>query len=218
MPRRVTLDPDELLSTLGTGIAADDVTERILDAAAELFARHGIGRCSVEEVAERSGLGRTTVYRRFGSRRALVDAVLARECRRFFGEIIAATDHIDRFEDLVVEGFLVGLSSVESSVLAGLVRSEPDLFRLLTVDAGPVLTAAADVLAAAYGPTDRPDHVRFVAEILVRLAISMLLVPSAGLDPDDPVGARAALHGLLDPVLVPLGEERSLAAPVVPGR
>ncbi len=210
MPRRVSLDPDELLSTLGTGVPVDDVTDRILDAAGELFALHGIGRCSVEEVAERSGLGRTTVYRRFGSRSALVDAVLVRECRSFFAAIIAATSHVERFEDLVVEGFLVGLSSAESSVLAGLVRSEPDLLRLLTVGSGPVLAAAADVLVAAYGPTEEPHHVRLVAEVLVRLAISMVLVPSDGLDPGDPVMARAALHELLDPVLVPLGERRAL--------
>lgn len=209
MPRRVTLDPDELVSSFGSGEPDDEVTARILDAAAALFVRHGIGRCSVEDVAAHSGLGRTTVYRRFGSRRTLVDAVIVRECRRFFGGIVEATGHLERFEDAVVEGLLVGLSTAESAVLTDLARSEPDLQQLLTVDGGPVLDAATGVLVAAYGPTDDPAHVRLVAEVLVRLAISLLLVPSSELDLSDPAAARGALHRLLDPVLQPLGERRA---------
>lgn len=213
----MNFDADGWLRTLGTRVDGDEVTDRILDAAAELFLQHGIGRCSVEDVAERSGLGRTTVYRRFGSRQSLVDAVIARECRRFFGGIIAATSHLDRFEDLVVDGLLVGLSSADSSVLAGLARSEPDLLHVLTVGAAPVIDAATDVLADAYGPTEDPDHVRVVAEALMRLAVSLLLTPSSAIELSDPDRARRQLHQLLDPVLGPLGARRAVGVAGSPG-
>ena len=48
---------------------------RILDAAAELFAERGL-HVSLDEVAERAGVGVGTVYRRFADREALVDALL----------------------------------------------------------------------------------------------------------------------------------------------
>ena len=94
MPRAVAIDIDGVLHAAIAAPSgpedADDATERILDAAAELFATHGIQRCSVEEIARHSGVGRTTVYRRFENRNQIVQAVLARECRRFFSSFIAS--------------------------------------------------------------------------------------------------------------------------------
>jgi AcrR family transcriptional regulator len=86
------------------------------------MADFGLGRWSVEDVAERSGLGRTTVYRRFDGRDALVHAVLAREARRFFDAIALAVAHLDDLADQVVEGLLVGLRMAQASVLPALLR------------------------------------------------------------------------------------------------
>jgi AcrR family transcriptional regulator len=48
--------------------------ERILCAAREAFAEHGL-EASVEEIASRAGVGMGTLYRRFPSKTALVDAI-----------------------------------------------------------------------------------------------------------------------------------------------
>ena len=48
--------------------------QRILDAARELFAERGLA-VTLDDVAHRAGLGVGTVYRRFGSRDELVDAL-----------------------------------------------------------------------------------------------------------------------------------------------
>jgi AcrR family transcriptional regulator len=48
--------------------------ERILEAARIAFAEHGLD-ASVEEIAERAGVGMGTLYRRFPSKTALVDAI-----------------------------------------------------------------------------------------------------------------------------------------------
>jgi AcrR family transcriptional regulator len=52
--------------------------EAILEAALELFVRDGFGPMSIERVAERAGVGKTTVYRRFSSKEDLVVASIAR--------------------------------------------------------------------------------------------------------------------------------------------
>ena len=55
------------------------VEDRILDAAVEAAALHGIGRMSVADVAKRAGLSRPTVYKRFPSKDELVRATVERE-------------------------------------------------------------------------------------------------------------------------------------------
>jgi AcrR family transcriptional regulator len=190
---------------------ADETTERILDAAAELFVTRGMRRCSVEEIAERSGVGRTTIYRRFEHRNQIVQAVLARETQRFFAGILAATAGIQVFEDLVVEAFLRGLGEAQSSLLTEMVRTQPELRALFTVDAEPLIAAATSFLVTAFGPVpEAADRTRVagVAELLVRLAISLVVSGPGGLPVGDDARSRRALHELLDPLLVPLGELR----------
>jgi AcrR family transcriptional regulator len=51
--------------------------ERILCAAARLFAERGADQVSMDEVADVAGVGKGTVFRRFGSRAALAQAVLS---------------------------------------------------------------------------------------------------------------------------------------------
>lgn len=211
MRRPVVIDVDDVVRTVFSAPDADPASERILDAAAELFATRGIRRCSVEEIAERSGVGRTTVYRRFEHRNQIVAAVLARECRRFFGSILTGTAGIEVFEDLVVEAFLAGLHSAETSLLTEMVRTQPELLALFTVDAEPLIASASAVLVAAFGPVERASDrelVAGVAELLVRLAISLVVSGPGGLPVGDDEASRRALHDLLDPLLVPLAALR----------
>src|SRR5581483_4130529 len=46
----------------------------ILDAAQEAFAEHGLG-VTLDEIADRAGVGIGTVYRRFADKDALIDAL-----------------------------------------------------------------------------------------------------------------------------------------------
>jgi AcrR family transcriptional regulator len=57
--------------------------ERILCAARRLFEERGVGCVSMDEVAEAAGVGKGTLFRRFGSRAALAAAVLSERERAF---------------------------------------------------------------------------------------------------------------------------------------
>jgi AcrR family transcriptional regulator len=57
--------------------------ERILSAATRLFDERGAGCVSMDEVAEAAGVGKGTLFRRFGSRAALAAAVLSERERGF---------------------------------------------------------------------------------------------------------------------------------------
>lgn len=68
--------------------------ERLLRAAAEIFCRHGINAVGVDRVVEAAGTAKTTLYKLFGSKDRLVEAVLASEGSAwrawFLGRIDAA--------------------------------------------------------------------------------------------------------------------------------
>jgi AcrR family transcriptional regulator len=55
--------------------------DRLVDAACECFAAGGVN-VSVDEIARRAGVGHGTVFRRFPTKDALLDAVLAQELDR----------------------------------------------------------------------------------------------------------------------------------------
>jgi AcrR family transcriptional regulator len=62
--------------------------ERILCTAARLFGERGADCVSMDDVADAAGVGKGTVFRRFGSRAALAQAVLSEHERAFQEEII----------------------------------------------------------------------------------------------------------------------------------
>jgi AcrR family transcriptional regulator len=69
---------------------ADAVRNRgkVLAAAERLFAEHGAGCVSMDAVAAEAGVGKGTLFRRFGDRAGLAQAVLSERSRRFQDAII----------------------------------------------------------------------------------------------------------------------------------
>jgi AcrR family transcriptional regulator len=73
--------------------------ERVLDAAVDLLVRLGADRTTLDDVARAAGVSKTTVYQRWGSRDALLLAVLRRERdlqhRRIRDDVCATTGPVD---------------------------------------------------------------------------------------------------------------------------
>ena len=61
----------------GAAVLRDDLTEAIRDAVLEELAAHGYGRMSIEGVARRAGVGKTTIYRRWSSKLQMVIDVVS---------------------------------------------------------------------------------------------------------------------------------------------
>ncbi|TDC45874.1 TetR/AcrR family transcriptional regulator [Actinomadura sp. KC345] len=186
---------------------ADDLDTRILDAALMEFETYGLRRVSVEDVAKRAGVARTTIYRRFTNKEQLLQAVILRECRRFLTAIAEATEDLASPGDAVVEGFVVGLQSARTHpLMTRVLESEPEAFLpQLSMNGGAVMLAARDILADRLrraNPGGPEDH-NTVAEVLLRLAVSLLLVPGGGLALDDEDAIRAFARDYLTRMLRP---------------
>jgi AcrR family transcriptional regulator len=199
---------DLVLSTGGK----DAVAETILDAALQEFLAYGLRRTNVDVVAKRAGVSRATLYRRFDGKDALVQAVLIRECRRFFTSIVAATGHLSTVEERLVEGFVVGVRYArEDPLMNRLMASDPEaLLPYLTVNGGLVVAVARDFLVQQgerHGelPSIEGREPAGVAELFVRLAISFTLTPDSCIPLGSDAEVRAFARGYLAPLMRPPG-------------
>jgi len=187
----------------------DAVSERILDAALDLAAASGIRHLTMDDVASRAGVGRMTVYRRFGDKSRLVEALAIREGRRCLAELDAAAAPDQPIADQVAEGFVTSVRlSREHPLLNRLARIEPEsVLRALTDDGAALFVLARTFLAARLraaqkaGTLDRTVAVDEAAEILVRLSFSFSLVEESVLPLDDPDKAREVARRLMAPIL-----------------
>lgn len=56
---------------------------RVLEAAGKLFAQHGVARVTMDDIAAEAGVGKGTLYRRFGDKGGLAFALLDERERQF---------------------------------------------------------------------------------------------------------------------------------------
>jgi AcrR family transcriptional regulator len=208
----MSAEAHELLDlVLSGGRETDSIGEAILDAALEEFLAYGLRRTNVDVVARRAGVSRATLYRRFENKDVLVQAVLARECRRFFDSIVAAVGDLPTAEERLIEGFVVGVRYARRDpLLTRLLASDPEaLLPYLTLDAAQVIAVARDFLVqqgrqvpGGTEPVDGRDPAG-VSEVFVRLAISFTLTPESCIplteDEDVRSFARSYLAVLMRP-------------------
>ena len=180
----------------------DATSARILDAALDLAAASGVQHLTMDAVAQRARVGRMTVYRRFGNKQALVAALGAREARRCLAELDAAAQPEAPIAEQVAAGFATSLRLArEHPLLSRLALLEPGtVLDALTEDGGALFGLARAYLAGRLRESQRAGilgdiEVEEAAELLVRLAVSFVLIPEsvAALDDEDRgAGAGAA--------------------------
>lgn len=178
----------------------------ILKAAAEEVGLVGVGRASIDVIARQAGVSRSTLYRRFPTR----DALITELGRRAFDNAMVqlrtvAVDSGPR--DAAVATFRAGLR---------LLTTDPVVRKLLRLDAGvPMMagvyqeveaflgsasSAMAKALRAAGATMPDVDLVA-AAELHVRLAVSIAQVPTAVLDVRDDAAVSAYANKYLAPLI-----------------
>jgi TetR/AcrR family transcriptional repressor of uid operon len=187
----------------------DELSKRILDAALELCAASGVRNLTMDDTAERAGVGRMTVYRRFGSRAKLEEALAAREARRCLAELDSTVDPGAPVADQIAQGMLSTLRLIrEHPVLDRMSRLEPAAaLAALTGENAAVFAMGRAFVAARLreaqkaGAVDRSLDPDYAAEILVRLGFSFLLIPQSALPLSDDEAMREIARTLVAPIL-----------------
>lgn len=186
----------------------DPMSQRILDAALELVAASGLRHLTMDDVAARACVGRMTVYRRFGSRQQLADALTVRECRRCLSEIAGAVDPSKPIDDRAADLFVATLRVIrEHPLLERLARVEPDaLLYELNRDGSAVFRLVRDFLVAQVRAAQAAGELidadpEPLAEIAVRLGASFVLMPDSVIAAGDEHRTRETIRALIGPLV-----------------
>jgi AcrR family transcriptional regulator len=187
----------------------DETSARILEAAFEVFCWIGIQRSTMEDVARRAGVSRITVYRRFESKGVLVDQLIRREISRYFDQFRRDVEHADSAADRVVLGFVSSLHAFRRNpLIRGLMAADPNVLVPSTIgDGGRTLATVRAFVAGQLrreqdaGTVAGDVNVDIVAELMVRVCSSFLVIPSHIVDLDDDEQLRDVARQFLVPML-----------------
>lgn len=175
----------------------------VFDAMHELLGTRDWSAVTMSDVATAAGLSRQTLYSTFGNRQGLAQAYALQLSETFAGEI---RDSIARHPGEIelalregINGFLH--SSRRDPLVRALLTGEikPDLLRLITTEAGPLIERATEVLTPALSESWMRIEVtqaRLAASIIARIGISFISLP-----PDDPDQLASGLTAVIAPYL-----------------
>ncbi|HWE13205.1 MAG TPA: TetR/AcrR family transcriptional regulator [Solirubrobacteraceae bacterium] len=169
-----------------------DTRARIILAGISQCEQIGLRRATMEDIARRAGLSRITLYRHFGGKDELVRAIVLTEAELFFEALRSAVAAYPRAEERVAEGFAFALDYLHGHALfQRLLRTEPEALLPHLVGDSYLVTVARRAVAPLIADERVTDgEAERVAELLVRLALSLALSPDSVLGADDHDGAR----------------------------
>lgn len=158
-----------------------------LGVARSLAVERGWAKVRMGEVAALTGVSRPTLYKEFGDKQALGEAVMFEEAERFVAKVADILERENDFEQALIEAVHfaleeAGRSPLLHSVLTSTPRNDSGLLPLLTTKSAPIVVMASDVfLEWLKGrlPDVTPGDLSDLADILVRLTVSHLLLPVA---------------------------------------
>ncbi|KAF0846367.1 TetR/AcrR family transcriptional regulator [Nocardia caishijiensis] len=187
----------------------------ILNGALAAFLDFGIKRTSMAEVARRGGLSLATLYRRFGKKDDVVQAVGLWQVRRLLTQADASlrkqADDGASAEDQIIELFVVfALGLRQNPLLDRLLATDAaTVLPYLTTGGSPVIELGRDFIAEfitrlqqdgklpAYDPLP-------VAEMVARTALSLVLTRPTVIPLDDEAAARRFARDHIAPGFRPL--------------
>lgn len=188
----------------------DPVREQILDSALALFIEFGLRRNTMDDVANRAGVGRATVYRRFGDKDSLIQAVILRECHTHLTLLEERTADIDNGLEALLEAFVLAAHMAHRhQLLERLLSTEPEnILPFLSVRLGPLMQLSRTYLAERIGQAQRAGDIvtpdpDLTAEMILRLIQSLILSPGGVINPADETSLREFANTSLRPLLSP---------------
>jgi AcrR family transcriptional regulator len=161
--------------------------DEILDAAYAITVEDGWEQVRMTTLAARVGVSRQTLYKEFGSKYDVGEALVLREAERFQGGVLEhASQHDDLLASLhaaIVFTLTEGLSNpLLRSMLAGAQSGEQSLLPYITTGGSRVLDTTVEVVRdhmRTRHPHLGEEDIETLADTTLRLSVSHLLRPAA---------------------------------------
>lgn len=184
-----------------------DPNERILDAAATVFAELGIAQTRMGHVADRAGYSRASLYRHFPTKEALVTAFAQRELERATAAVMQRVTPLGLLGDRLVEAMAFGIELMRDTpaIRPFLAPETHGVTLTLSVRTPELGTHLFATLLSVVAEHDGVEKLRTdlpadeLLEWIVRVIVSLGLAPGR---PRSPEELRAFLGRLIRPAFV----------------
>lgn len=180
-------------------VDAPDARARVLDAASRLVAKGGVAALTTRAVAAAASVQAPTLYRLFGEKRGLLNAVAEHDLALFIARKTAVPPHPDPVQSL--------RDAWDAYVAFGL--GHPAVFAIINEIGAPASGSSA-ALAGLAILRERVERIARAGRLRVPVGRAVALVHAAG------VGTVATLlalpEGERDPTLSPLARDAVLAS------
>jgi len=179
--------------------------ERILDAAERCMSRLGLQRVSMSDVAAQAGVSRGSVYLHFGDRATLTDAVLSRVATRFVASSERSVRRRRTLAGQVGEAAVFIRRHLGDRLVTLQLPADGEslLAALMTVQIHRLVAEWVAFWAPFLADAERRGEVRpgldhaQAGEWIVRLMLSIAVMPAVTFDADDPEAVRAFVRAHL---------------------
>lgn len=177
----------------------------ILDSMRDLLLERDWSAITMSDVARSAGISRQTLYKEFSSRQGLAQGYALRLVDEFVDAVADSVyAHVGDARAALVDGFtFFFVASAADPLVRSLLEGEakPDLLRLITTDAAPILERGASRLTETFhhswiGASEVDAGI--LARAVVRVALSFVSMP--------PTSGRDVAADLAD-LLVPFVEQ-----------
>jgi len=206
--------PFRELNTLISAAMADDNPEysgadiKILDAVMDVIGIHGDQGLTIDLVAKHARVSRMTVFRRFGTKDSLIDEAHRREIRSVLHEVGRQADNAHTVA-ACLEAIVMTMvdSAAKSPAVQWMLRADTSTAVYLWRDRNPSGQQLGRFFVSQMLqqsrfddplPADRAD---FVADVALRLMMSLVLVPDPAFRKADHVQTRIYIHDVVTRLL-----------------
>ncbi|HEX4015556.1 MAG TPA: TetR family transcriptional regulator [Frankiaceae bacterium] len=164
--------------------------ESLLDAARRVVVAGDWERMPLAELAGRAGVSRQTLYKEFGSKDGLAQALSAYETEIFLAELATVlesypNDPVAGTRAAVAHTLRTGADDPLLKAILSSARGPSDLLPLLTTRAEPLLESSRKLLTGyltGHWPHLSTRDVALVADAAIRLTVSHLVLPLAPIE------------------------------------
>jgi AcrR family transcriptional regulator len=171
---------------------ATETRELIIESAYACFAKHGLLKATIVDIAKMANVSRSTIYEYFSDKGAILEACAEHASEQFYREMSKAMDRGSSSLEEKLAQAAVFVSQARRAIASEEYFDEDAISLLLTKDAAVLLRECVDFLAPHLAAAKLTGEVRkdldiqSAGEWFARILFSLFSTPSSTLDMDNP--------------------------------
>ncbi len=159
----------------------------ILNAARECYSEKGISKTSIDEIAIRANVGRTTIYRNFKSKKAVTEQLIMLDIIDSKIRLLNILEKTKNPEDCIVAGFVFSVFEFPKEPIYSILFGDEESFavtRDLTIDSELLIAMCNEIVEPTYKKAKTSGRLRkgltlaLMTDWLVKITYSFLMLPT----------------------------------------